>query len=220
MESLRLCRVYSLVLIYTVRGDFLTLYERWELILLFLDTGIQVSTDMARLVYAVVPGSSAVTNTEWSIPCNSTFPITLTFGDKSFVITERDSIVMLANGTCRGVVTGGAQDIAQVGAPFLRNVYTYVPYVVPFMTSCHIRYFFRQFGAQKASNGSVTFFVGFATKNLRQKSATASTTTAASTTTTSSARPTITTGSGALQMIVEPFSTLAMASIVAIISLW
>ena len=82
---------------------------------------------MARQLYSGVPGSNSITNTEWSIPCNSTFPITLAFGDKSFVMNERDSIVKLANGTCRGVVTGGAQNnVAQVGAPFLRNVYTYV----------------------------------------------------------------------------------------------
>jgi len=130
MECLRVCQVYLLVLISIVRDDFLALYEHWELISLSLDTGIKVSTDMARLLYSGVPGSSAVTSTVWSIPCNSTFPITLTFGDKPFMINERDSIVKLANGTCHGVVTGGAQDVAQVGAPFLRNVYTYVlPYM-------------------------------------------------------------------------------------------
>jgi len=87
---------------------------------------------MARVLYSGIPGSRAVTSTVWSIPCNSTFPITLTFEHKPFVINERDSIVKLANGTCRGVVTGGARDnVAQVGAPFLRNVYTYVvPYTL------------------------------------------------------------------------------------------
>ena len=90
---------------------------------------------MARLLYSGVPGSSAVSSTVWSIPCNSTFPITLTFGTTPFVINERDTIVKLSNGTCRGVVTGGAQGMAQVGAPFMRNVYTYAtPYMAPFMS--------------------------------------------------------------------------------------
>jgi len=141
MEPLGLCRVYLLALISIVRDDFLTLYECWELIMLFIDTGIQVTTDMARLLYAGVPGSSAVTSTVWSIPCNSTFPITLTFGGKPFVVNERDSIIRQANGTCHGVVTGGAQETAQVGAPFMRNVYTYVvSYMAHFMT-CHTFYF-------------------------------------------------------------------------------
>jgi len=94
--------------------------------LLFLDRGIQVSTDMALRIYSGVPGSQAVSDTEWSLPCSSKFPITLTFAGKPFTISERDTIIRLSNGTCRGVVTGGAQEIAQVGAPFLRNVYTYV----------------------------------------------------------------------------------------------
>ena len=49
------------------------------------------------------------------------------------------------------------------------------------MTSCRHNplLLFRQFGAQKASNGSVTFFVVFATKNVRQNSATTGPTTSA-----------------------------------------
>jgi len=66
------------------------------------------------------------------------------------------------------------------------------------MTSCRHNplLLFRQFGAQKASNGSVTFFVGFATKNVRQNSATSPTTSAIPVVTTTM------TSDGALQMTV------------------
>jgi len=66
------------------------------------------------------------------------------------------------------------------------------------MTSCRHNplLLFRQFGAQKASNGSVTFFVGFATKNVRQNSATSPTTSAVSVATTTM------TSDGALRMTV------------------
>jgi hypothetical protein len=50
----------------------------------------------------------------------------LNLNGKSFTISERDTIKKLSNGTCHGAVIGGAQGMALVGAPFLRNVYTYV----------------------------------------------------------------------------------------------
>ena len=151
-----------------------------------------------------VPGSSAVSSTVWSIPCNSTFPITLTFGTTPFVINERDTMVKLSNGTCRGVVIGGAQGMAQVGAPFMRNVYTYATQcMAPFMSLCHIlSCFYRQFGAQKASNGSLLFFVGFATNNLRGKTTASTTTPLRPTTTTTPAGP-VGAASGASRMVVQ-----------------
>jgi len=82
---------------------------------------------MATQIYAGVPGSQAIANGVWSVPCTSTFPITLTFAGKPFTISERDTVTRQSGGTCRGAITGGAQDIAKVGAPFLRNYYTYVP---------------------------------------------------------------------------------------------
>lgn len=46
------------------------------------------------------------------------------------MIYERDTIVNQPDGTCHGVVTGGSDQLSRVGAPFLRNVYTYViPYL-------------------------------------------------------------------------------------------
>ncbi len=122
-----MCRVPLLVLTSIVRDAFLTSFE--ALVAdpaIFLDTGIQISTDMASQIYSGVPGSQAVSGTVWSLPCNSTFSLTLTFGGKPFTMSERDTIVKSPNGTCTGVVTGGAQGLAQVGAPFMRNVYTYV----------------------------------------------------------------------------------------------
>ncbi|KDR84360.1 hypothetical protein GALMADRAFT_151288 [Galerina marginata CBS 339.88] len=118
-------------------------------------SGIQLTSDLARQIYSQIQGSQAVSDTVWSLPCTSKFPITLTFGGKAFAINEPDTIVKQTDGTCHGVVTGGAQAISQIGAPFLRNVYT-------------------QFGADKASDGSVTFSVGFAAKNVRKSSPIAS----------------------------------------------
>ena len=77
-------------------------------------------------MYAGIPGSQAISGNAWSLPCNSKFPVTLTFGGTQFAISERDTIVLLPNGTCQGAVTGGAQDIGKVGSPFMRNFYTYV----------------------------------------------------------------------------------------------
>lgn len=114
---------------------------------------IQITSDAATQLYAGVPGSQAISNAHWSIPCTSKFPITLTFSGTPFTINERDTIVKQADGSCIGVVSGGAQLIGRVGAPFMRNVYT-------------------QFFADQA-NGSVTFGVGFAAKKLRQASASA-----------------------------------------------
>ena len=91
------------------------------------DAGIQVTNDVARQIYSGTPGAQAISSTLWSIPCDSTFPISLTFAGKPFKIDERDTIIQQADGTCTGVVTGGAsQAIGKVGAPFLRNFYTYV----------------------------------------------------------------------------------------------
>ena len=99
-----------------------------ELAVYFADTGIQVTNEVASQIYAGTPGAQAISDTEWSIPCGSTFPISLTFGGKLFMITERDSILQPTPGVCTGIVTGGAtQAIGKVGAPFLRNVYTFVP---------------------------------------------------------------------------------------------
>src|SRR6266545_2140002 len=88
------------------------------------------------------------------------------------------------------------------------------------LISCHNPLFFRQFGAQKASNGSVTFFVGFATKISRQKSATASTaTTSPITTTPTSSATTTSINSGTLRVVIQDvglFSTLVVALIIAI----
>jgi hypothetical protein len=92
----------------------------------FTDTGIQVTDDVAFQIYSNTPGAKSISATQWSIPCNSTFPITLTFAGVPFTIVERDTIVLQSYGTCTGVVTGGATTIGKVGAPFMRNVYTLV----------------------------------------------------------------------------------------------
>ena len=102
----------------------------------FTDTGIQLTNDVARQIYSGTPGAQAISDTQWSIPCNSTFPISLTFGGKLFMVTERDTILRPSPGVCIGVVTGGTtQAIGKVGAPFLRNVYTFVPVFTIIQTS-------------------------------------------------------------------------------------
>ena len=90
------------------------------------DSTIKLSSILATAIYAGVPGSQAISNNRWSVPCNASFPLQLSFGGKPFTIDERDTIVKNADGSCTGAVTGGAGEIAQVGAPFLRTVYTYV----------------------------------------------------------------------------------------------
>ena len=52
------------------------------------------------------------------------------------MVTERDTILRPSPGVCIGVVTGGTtQAIGKVGAPFLRNVYTFVPVFTIIQTS-------------------------------------------------------------------------------------
>ena len=105
--------------------DYLMLVA--ESAIYFTDTGIQVTNDVAHQIYSGTPGAKAISDTEWSIPCGSTFPISLTFAGKPFTITERDTIIQQSSGICTGVITGGAtQAIGKVGAPFMRNVYTFV----------------------------------------------------------------------------------------------
>jgi len=111
-------------------------------------TGIQVTDDIAFQIYSNTPGAKSISATQWSIPCKSTFPITLTFAGVPFTIVGRDTVVLQSYGTCTGVVTGGATTIGKVGAPFMRNVYT-------------------QFAAAKSSSGT-QFSVGFAQKVQRQ----------------------------------------------------
>jgi hypothetical protein len=54
---------------------------------------IQVTTDVANQIYSATPGAQPISDTEWSIPCNSKFPITLTFAGVPFAIDERDTII-------------------------------------------------------------------------------------------------------------------------------
>jgi len=111
---------------------------------------IQVTNDVAKQIYSATLGAFPISDTEWSIPCNSTFPITLTFGGVPFTIVGRDTIVRQPQGKCTGVITGGAQTFGKVGAPFMRNFYT-------------------QFAATISGN-TTTFKVGFAKKVQRQRS--------------------------------------------------
>jgi hypothetical protein len=172
---------------------------------------------MANLIYASIAGSVALANDVWSLPCTSTFQITLNFGGTPFTMSERDSVVRLSNGTCRGAVTGGAQGIAKVGSPFMRNVYTYVQFFLGVYVNFYgILLFYRRFGAERASNGTLSFFVGFARKIRRSRIVT--TTVLSPTTVTAS--PTArarSTGSRISIHDVILFSTLAVVSIVALI---
>jgi hypothetical protein len=166
--------------------------------------GIQVTNDVASQIYAGIPQAKALSETLWSIPCNTSFALTLTFAGKPFTMSERDTLVKQADGSCTGVVTGGAAEIGKVGAPFLRTVYT-------------------QFGAEKDASGTVSFSVGFATKQLRQTVSTTATTTKPKTTVTSPTSTVSTNPSSGAQtrMAVHslPMMGLAVISVVAVILL-
>jgi len=116
-----------------------------------LHPGIQVPTPMAQQIYSCMKESKQISETTWSMPCDSKFPITFTLCGKPFTIDERDTIKKQPDGSCHGVVTGGADKVSAVGAPFMRNFYT-------------------QFGLNKSSDGTPTAFVGFAKKKLRKAS--------------------------------------------------
>jgi hypothetical protein len=162
---------------------------------------IQLTTAQASQIYAVIPGSQALSSNTWSLPCSSSFPITLTFGGKAFTLSERDTIVKLSNGSCQGVVTGGAQTVGKVGAPFMRNVYT-------------------QFGFTKYSNGTTNFFVGFATKLTRSAPSVVTTTLLSPTTVTAGGPSKTGTSSGTSGMAARDailLSVMAIASVIAFI---
>ena len=142
-------RIRSLSLFIVVQ-----IFDAYPYVLIyFTDTSIQVTNDVAHQIYAGTPGAQVISDTLWSIPCNSTFQITLTFAGQPFTIYERDTILKGPYGICTGVITGGARGIGKVGAPFLRNVYTYVT------SSLFILYRFRMGMASDTFN----FFFPFQT---------------------------------------------------------
>ena len=64
-----------------------------EPVVYFTNSGIQVSNAVARQIYSGVQGAQAISDTFWSIPCNSTFPITLTFAG----IPSMSAILLFSN---------------------------------------------------------------------------------------------------------------------------
>jgi hypothetical protein len=114
-----------------VLDHFPCLREHPYLILRFCRHGHTAPHTHGRKIYSCVKASHLISDTVWSIPCDSKFPITLTFGGRSFKIDERDTVKKLADGTCHGVVSGGADKVAAVGVPFMRNFYTYVVVCLP-----------------------------------------------------------------------------------------
>jgi hypothetical protein len=156
---------------------------------------IQVTTDVANQIYAATAGAQPISATQWSIPCDSTFPITLTFGGVPFTIVERDTVVKQSYGICIGVITGGAETIGKIGAPFMRSVYT-------------------QFAAAKSGN-ETQFSVGFAQKVQRQTAPTSISTPPQ----TDTPLPTPTSASGARATIYSPILGLMVVSIAVAIFL-
>lgn len=63
---------------------------------------IQITSDAAAQLYAGVPASQAISNARWSIPRTSKFPITRILSGTPFKMTERDTIVKQADGSCIG----------------------------------------------------------------------------------------------------------------------
>ena len=139
-----------------------------QLAVYFVDTGIQVTTNVAHQIHSGIPDTKATSAISWSLPCNSTFPITLRFAGRPFTMYERDTIVKQVDGTCTVLSPGVHRRLAR-SARLSCEMFTHscrVPCMV-YMSTVVIFYltfpiFFRHFSMAKGANGSVTFIIGFA----------------------------------------------------------
>jgi len=105
---------------------------------------IGLPADVVRSLYSQVSGAAPLpsNSNRYTVPCDTSFPMTLMFGGKNFTMDPRDSI-SVEGGQCFGTVEVASGNVYQIGSPFLRNVYT-------------------AFGADYDANGNATLFVEFA----------------------------------------------------------
>ncbi|KAI0308568.1 aspartic peptidase domain-containing protein [Amylostereum chailletii] len=98
-----------------------------------IDTGTTLivgDTTNVKAVYAQIPGSKSTGGGTYSIPCNFSTPLTLTFGSKQFTINPSTFMVgkvSLGSSQCLGGLVADdsiGNKLWIVGDVFLRNVYT------------------------------------------------------------------------------------------------
>jgi hypothetical protein len=91
------------------------------------DSKIGLPADVVKSVYSQVSGAAPLpsNSNRYTVPCDTSFSITLTFDGKNFTMDPRDSISVEGD-QCFGTVEAASGNVYQIGSPFLRNVYTYV----------------------------------------------------------------------------------------------
>ncbi|PNY29633.1 Aspartic-type endopeptidase ctsD [Tolypocladium capitatum] len=96
----------------------------------YIDTGttfIFGPADMVKKVHSVIPGSESSDGSTYTVPCDSTKPLTLTFSGVDFKISPQDWISPKDNaGKCTSNIYG--HEVVKgswlLGDTFLKNVYT------------------------------------------------------------------------------------------------
>ncbi|KAF9077357.1 aspartic peptidase domain-containing protein [Rhodocollybia butyracea] len=88
--------------------------------------------DEARMIYTTIPGSqrqttvSSLGSTIYSLPCNTTMQLTLTFGTVSVTLTEAQLVHNLGNSTCQGVLQEwAAENVTEyfLGSTLMSKIY-------------------------------------------------------------------------------------------------
>ncbi|POR32963.1 Aspartic-type endopeptidase ctsD [Tolypocladium paradoxum] len=96
----------------------------------YIDTGTSFifgPEDMVKKLHSVIPGSQSSDGMTYTVPCDSTKPLTLTFSGVDFMISPKDWISPEAtSGKCTSNIYG--RDVVKgswlLGDTFLKNVYT------------------------------------------------------------------------------------------------
>lgn len=100
---------------------------------LLSSNSIQCSDLISTFVDDTIPGSSLqeiISGTiVYSLPCNTTMQLNLTFGSVSAILTEAQLVRNLGNSTCVGVLEAWASKNATdylLGASLISNIYLFV----------------------------------------------------------------------------------------------
>jgi aspartyl protease len=99
-----------------------------------LDSGTSymlLPPDDAKALHAIIPGSSGTGET-YTVPCDTSMPLVLTLGGKTYSISSKDYVGSPgSSGGCNSNIIGRATFAATqwlVGDVFLKNVYTVFDY--------------------------------------------------------------------------------------------